>query len=130
MAAPYRIYLTDDDRFLLDMYAVKFKGAGHTVTACQGGEELLEHLRKDPAPDAILLDIIMPGMDGFQVLETMRKEKLAPTAKVIVLSNQGQDADIERAKALGAAGYIVKASAIPSEVLAETVAILEKPAKK
>ena len=122
----YRIYLTDDDRFLLDMYAVKFKGAGHDVTAFQGGEELLGHLRKDPAPDAILLDVIMPGMDGFQVLEAVRKEKLAPSTKVIILSNQGQDTDIEKAKALGAAGYIIKASAIPSEVLAETIAILEK----
>jgi CheY-like chemotaxis protein len=122
----YRIYLTDDDRFLLDMYAVKFKGAGHDVTAFQGGEDLLNHLRKDPAPNAILLDVIMPGMDGFQVLETMRKEKLAPDTKVIILSNQGQDTDIEKAKTLGAAGYIIKASAIPSEVLAETVAILEK----
>jgi len=122
----YRIYLTDDDRFLLDMYTVKFKGAGHEVTASQSGEELLNHLRKDPAPDAILLDVIMPGMDGFQVLETMRAEKLAPGTKVIILSNQGQDSDIEKAKSLGAAGYIVKASAIPSEVLAETIAILEK----
>jgi CheY-like chemotaxis protein len=128
MATSYRIYLTDDDRFLLDMYAVKFKGAGHEVTACQGGDMLLEHLRKEPAPDAILLDIIMPGMDGFQVLEAIRKEKLAQGTKVIILSNQGQDTDIEKAKALGAAGYIIKASAIPSEVLAETIAILEKPA--
>jgi len=126
MAPSYKIYLVDDDRFLLDMYAVKFKGAGHQVTACQGGEALLEILRKDPPPDAILLDLVMPGMDGFQVLETIRKEKLAPKAKIIILSNQGQDTDIEKAKQFGAAGYIVKASAIPSEVLAQTVAVLEK----
>jgi CheY-like chemotaxis protein len=122
----YRIYLVDDDRFLLDMYAVKFKAAGHDVVAHQGGEELLKTLREKGAPDAILLDIIMPGMDGFQVLEAIRKEKLVPpTTKVIVLSNQGQDADIEKAKELGAAGYIVKASAIPSEVLAETMKLIE-----
>jgi len=123
----YRVYLVDDDHFLLDMYAVKFKAAGHDVTALPGGEELLKTLREKGAPDAILLDIIMPGMDGFQTLEAIRKEKLAPaTTKVIVLSNQGQDSDIEKAKALGAAGYIVKASAIPSEVLAETVSLIEK----
>jgi CheY-like chemotaxis protein len=124
----YRIYLVDDDHFLLDMYAVKFKAAGHDVTAYQGGEALLALLReKGPPPDAILLDIIMPELDGFQVLEAMQKEKLlSPKTKVIVLSNQGQDADIEKAKALGAAGYIVKASAIPSEVLAETITIIEK----
>ena len=126
--ATYRLYLVDDDRFLLDMYAVKFKAAGHEVTAFQNGEEALALLRDKPAPDAMLLDIVMPTIDGFDVLETIRKENLAPTTKVIVLSNQGQESDIERAKQLGAAGYIIKASAIPSEVYSETIAILEKSA--
>lgn len=128
MANSYHIILTDDDRFLLDLYAVKFKTAGHEVVAYQSGEDLLKALRAGATPDALLLDIIMPGMDGFQVLETIRKEKLVPKAKVIILSNQGQDTDIEKAKQLGAAGYIVKASAIPSEVLAQTIAIIERPA--
>ncbi len=127
--ATYRIYLTDDDRFLLDMYAVKFKAAGHDVTAFQNGKDVLEALRANPAPDAVLLDIVMPEIDGFEVMETMKKENLgSPTMKTIVLSNQGQESDIERAKKLGAAGYIIKASAIPSEVYAETIAIIEKKA--
>lgn len=126
--ATYRLYLVDDDHFLLDMYAVKFKAAGHEVTAFQNGEEVLTMLREKPAPDAMLLDIVMPGIDGFEILETIRKENLAPTTKVIVLSNQGQESDIDRAKALGAAGYIIKASAIPSEVYAETIKIIEKQA--
>jgi len=128
MPAPYRIYLVDDDRFLLDMYAVKFRNGGHEVTAFQGGELALEALRKDPKPDAILLDIVMPGIDGFEVLEVIKKENLAGTAKIIVLSNQGAESDLERAKALGAHGYIIKASAIPSEVFSETIKIIEKPA--
>jgi CheY-like chemotaxis protein len=128
MPAPYRIYLVDDDRFLLDMYAVKFRNAGHEVTAFQGGELALEALRKGPKPDAMLLDIVMPGIDGFEVLEAIRKENLAGQAKIIVLSNQGAESDLERAKSLGASGYIIKASAIPSEVYSETVKIIEKPA--
>ena len=124
--ATYRIYLTDDDRFLLDMYAVKFKAAGHDVTAFNSGETLLQALREKPAPDALLVDIVMPEIDGFQVLETIKKESLAPTMKAIILSNQGQDADIEKAKSLGAAGYIIKASAIPSEVYTETIKIIEQ----
>lgn len=124
----YRIYLVDDDRFLLDLYAVKFKNAGHDVSAFGGGNEVLETLRKKgEEPDAILLDLIMPGTDGFSVLEAIRKEKLAPKARVIILSNQGQESDLERAKSLGAAGYIIKASAIPSEVLTQTVSTIEKP---
>lgn len=122
----YSIYLVDDDRFLIDLYAVKFKNAGHSVTAFSGGEELLTTLRKPGAkPNAILLDIIMPGMDGFATLETIRKEKLVTETKVIILSNQGQESDIEKARSLGVAGYIVKASAIPSEVLSETLRIIE-----
>lgn len=127
----YRIHLVDDDRFLIDLYAVKFKNAGHTVSTFFGGEDLLGALRKGgEEPHAVLLDIIMPGMDGFSTLETIRKEKLLKNAKVIILSNQGQESDIERARALGVAGYIVKASAIPSEVLAETVRIIEGDEQK
>lgn len=128
MPTPYRLYLVDDDRFLLDMYAVKFKAAGHDVTAFQSGEEALKALREKPAPDAMLLDIVMPTLDGFEILEAIHKEKLAPTMKVIVLSNQGQESDIEKAKQLGAAGYIIKASAIPSEVYTETIRIIETKA--
>jgi len=125
---PYRLYLVDDDRFLLDMYAVKFKAAGHEVTAFSGGEEVLKALRENPAPDALLLDIVMPGMTGFEILEAVKRENLAATSKVIVLSNQGQESDIASAKALGADGYIIKASAIPSEVFAETMKIIEAKA--
>ncbi len=124
----YRLYLVDDDRFLLDMYAVKFKAANHEVTAFSGGEEVLKALRELPAPDALLLDIVMPEVDGFDVLETIHTEQLVPTTKLIVLSNQGQESDIERAKSLGAHGYIIKASAIPSEVYTETLRIIEQSA--
>lgn len=124
----YRIYLVDDDRFLLDMYAVKFRGAGHTVETAVSGSDLLEKLQKDQGKvDALLLDILMPGMTGFEALAEIRKQGLAKDAKVIILSNQGQDSDVETAKELGAVAYIVKASAIPSEVLARTLEALKKP---
>lgn len=123
----YRIYLVDDDRFLLDLYAVKFKNAGHEVCIFGGGEELLAALRKDgsPIPDVILLDIIMPGMTGFETIEALQKENLVRTSKIVLLSNQGQPADLERAKQLAVDGYIIKASAIPSEVFAEAIRIIE-----
>ena len=123
----YHVYLVDDDRFLLDLYAVKFKNAGHEVSVFGSGEELLTALRKPDtkAPDAILLDLIMPGVGGFGALEAIRKERLALGSKIVILSNQGQDSDIEKAKKLAADGYIIKASAIPSEVLAETLRTIE-----
>ena len=125
----YRVYLVDDDRFLLDLYAVKFKNAGHDMRAFESGEELLTALRKgEKAPDAILLDLIMPGVGGLGALEAIRKEHLAQGTKIIILSNQGQDSDVEKTKQLAADGYIIKASAIPSEVFAETIRIIESSA--
>ncbi|MHB8913603.1 MAG: response regulator [Minisyncoccota bacterium] len=123
----YRVYLVDDDRFLLDLYAVKFRNAGHEVTVFNGGEELIAALRKEGAvtPDVILLDVVMPGITGFETLALMRKENLAKSAKIIFLTNQGQESDIEQAKQLSADGYITKASAIPSEVFSETIHIIE-----
>jgi DNA-binding response OmpR family regulator len=122
----YRIYLVDDDRFLLDLYAVKFKDAGHEVSAFSNGEDLLCALRKTDAtaPDAILLDVIMQGISGFEALEAIRKENLAKGTKIIILSNQSKDSDIQRAKQLAVDGYIIKASAIPSEVFDETLRIV------
>ena len=123
----YRIYIVDDDRFLLDLYSVKFKNAGHDVNVFGSGEDLLSALRKAGAapPDAVLLDLVMPGVSGFETLEAIRKENLAQGAKIIILSNQGKDADVEKAKQLAADAYIIKASAIPSEVLAETLRTIE-----
>lgn len=123
----YRIFIVDDDKFLLDLYSVKFKNAEHEVSVFTSGESLVEALRKKDSdmPDVILLDIIMPGIGGFGTLEVIRKDGLAKNAKIIILSNQGQDADIDKAKKLGVDGYIIKASAIPSEVFTETMRIIK-----
>src|SRR3989338_9807298 len=111
--------LVDDDRFLLDMYSLKFtKGGLAVVTAC-GSKEALEHLRNGLVPDVMVLDIIMPTMDGLELLGVIRKENLAPRSTVIMLTNQSQSSEIEKAKQLGVDGYIVKATTIPSEVLSE-----------
>lgn len=105
------------------MYSVKFKECDCTIYSFLDAAGALTELRGGLNPDVILLDIIMPGMSGFDFLETVRKEGLAKNAKVVVLSNQGQEEDIKRAMSLGAVGYIVKASAIPSEVVDKTLTI-------
>lgn len=111
--------LVDDDRFLLDMYSLKFKKGGiDVVTAC-GSKEALRTLREGLSPDVMILDIVMPSMDGLELLSAIRKENLAPKSTVIMLTNQSQSSDIEKAKSLGVDGYIVKATTIPSEVLTE-----------
>jgi len=126
MAASHTIFLVDDDQFLLNMYVVKFQNAGHTIQSFTSGNELLNVLREKPAFDALLLDLVMPEPDGFQILETIRNEGLAEDAKLIVLSNQGQEDDIKKAEQFNVDGYIVKVSAIPSEVLEKTIQIIEE----
>lgn len=126
----YSILLVDDDQFLLDMYAMKFSACGCKVESTSKPEKALDMLRDGAKPNIILLDVMMPGVDGFAFLETLQKEKLAEDSIVIMLTNQGQKEDIDKAMALGADGYIVKASAIPSEVLEKTITIADKKVEK
>lgn len=114
-----KVLIVDDDKFLLGMYSLKFANNGYDVETTVGSVAALEKLRGGAQPDIILLDIIMPYMTGLELLKTMRDEKLAPNAIVVMLTNQSQSSDIETAKELKADGYIVKASTIPSEVLKE-----------
>jgi len=113
----YRILIVDDDAFLLDMYSLKFSQKGFQVTTSPGTLDALDKLRGGYVPDILLIDLVMPAMDGFAFLEQLQKDELARQAMVIVLSNLGQEEDILRAKKLGAADYIIKASATPSEVV-------------
>ena len=116
------ILLVDDDRFLRDMYAVKFKEKGFTVEMAESATEALEKLRGGLTARVIMFDVVMPGIDGYGFLESMRSEKIAEASIKIALSNQGGDSDIEKAKALGASEYIVKANSIPSEVVTKVLA--------
>lgn len=123
------IIIVDDDKFLLDMYAVKFTEYGLKVETFLTAEKALEKMRDGLKAKAILLDIIMPGMTGLELLEVIQKEELCGEIAVIVLSNQGTDTDIKKAMDLGADGYIIKASTIPSEVLEQTINIMNKKKK-
>jgi len=122
---PLHIMLVDDDTFLLDMYAKKFKDEGYQVTLCAKADEALAKLRQNFYPDILLLDIVMPEISGLEILQAMREERLAEHAAVIMLTNQGDEESIEQAKGLGADGYIVKATSIPSEVMDEVRLIYE-----
>ena len=120
-----KVFIVDDDKFLLGMDSLKFTNNGYDVETTIGSMPALEKLRGGAKPDVILRDIIMPYMDGLELLKTIRDEKLAPNAIVVMLTNQSQSSDIERAKELGVDGYIVKAATIPSEVLREVEKIYE-----
>ncbi len=111
------VLLVDDDRFLLQMYGMKFKSEGFDVHAASSTNEALELLRHGLDPDAIAFDITMPEHDGFFFLESLRTEKLAVKAKKIALTNQQSEEEKNKALELGADEYIIKATMIPSEVV-------------
>jgi len=119
------ILLVDDDKFLLDMYAIKFKSAGYTVHTSSGAQDALNKLRGGDAPNILVFDIIMPQMDGLELLENVKKEGLAKDSVIVMLTNETEPAKIEKAKSLGIDGYIVKATLIPSEVVEEVIKIAE-----
>ncbi len=129
-SAHYKIFLIDDDSFLLNMYTLKFSKSGFEVTTAQNGVDVIKKLKDGFVPDIMLLDIIMPGIDGLDLLEEIRKEKLIPDTVVIMLTNQSDTTDIEKAKSLGVGGYIVKATTVPSEVIQEALEIYNKNNKK
>lgn len=114
-----KILCIDDDTFLLEMYALKFSKSGYDVRSADSTTGGLKILHEGFSPDVLLIDIVMPGMDGLEFVSNLRKEGLVPSATIIMLTNQSVPDDIARAKKLGVDGYIVKATTVPSEVLAE-----------
>lgn len=121
---PKKILLVDDDKFLLDMYAIKFSKAGYEVKTADSTDGGLKLVKDGFLPTVMLVDIVMPGMDGLELVNVIRRDRLAPSAAMIMLTNQGSSDDIARAKKLNVDGYIVKATTIPSEVLAEVERII------
>lgn len=117
---PMKILLIDDDKFLLDMYALKFGKAGYEVKASDSTDGGLKMVRDGFVPDIMLVDIVMPGMDGLEMVSQVRKERLVPeSTAIIMLTNQGASDDVAKAKKMNVDGYIVKATTIPSEVVRE-----------
>ncbi len=124
-AAKKKILIVDDDSFLLDMYALKFTQSGYQVDTALGSVLALDKIKNGAIADVLLLDIVMPVMDGFELLEELKKANLFSNTVTIVLSNRGQQADIDRGNKLGVAGYIVKANSTPSEVITKVNEILK-----
>ncbi len=110
------ILLVEDDPFLLSMYSTKFEIENFLVVTADDGEKGVELARSD-LPDIILLDIMLPKMNGFEVLENLKKNKSTAGIPVILLTNLNQKDEIERGLALGADDYLIKAHFMPSEVV-------------
>jgi CheY-like chemotaxis protein len=116
-SAIYNILLVDDDKFLLDMYSMKFTQEGNNVQSFRSSKEALSALRGGFKADAVVFDLVMPEQDGFEFIKILKNEKLATNAILVALTNQGEDEERKKTEELGADAYIVKASTIPSGVV-------------
>jgi CheY-like chemotaxis protein len=113
-----KILLVEDEDIMVDLLQRKLKKEGYEVFVARDGEEGLKKMREmDPKPDLILLDIIMPKMGGFEVMEEMAKDEKLKNIPVIIISNSGQPVELDRAKKLGAKDWLIKTEFDPKEVL-------------
>ena len=110
------ILLIEDEEMLATMYRTKFEKEGYQITVALDGEAGLE-LAKKGTYNVILLDIIMPKLDGFAVLKQLRELDQYKQVPILMLTNLGQDEDVQKGKKLGATDYLVKANFTPTQVL-------------
>ena len=111
-----KVMIVEDDPMIMDMYAHKFEQEGFKVVTHDRGDGVVE-LAASEQPKIILLDIIMPGLDGFSVLKQLKQASGTKDIKVVMLTNLGQDEDRIKGTELGAIGYVVKSSRTPGEVV-------------
>jgi DNA-binding response OmpR family regulator len=120
-----KILIVEDDDFLLQMYVTKLELEGFQVISAIDGIKGLKLAKKDK-PDLVLLDLQLPSMSGFEVLENLKQDDEIKQIPVLILTNFSQKEDIERCLNLGASDYLIKAHFVPSEVISKIKNILQE----
>lgn len=115
-----KILLVEDEEIMIDLLQRKLTNEGYEVSVARDGEEGLRQM-KEIKPDLILLDIVMPKMGGFEVMEKMAKEPELGKIPIIVISNSGQPVELDRAQKLGAKDWLIKTQFDPREVVDKVV---------
>ncbi len=111
-----KILVVEDDKFLREMITRKLDRENYEVVQAVDGEEGEEKI-KEERPDLVLLDLILPGIDGFTVLERVKQDPEVKDIPVIILSNLGQKSEVERGLSLGAIDFLIKAHFTPGEII-------------
>lgn len=119
-----KVLWVEDDLFLSGLLGQKFKNLGVQIFGSSSGEPALDIARSE-RPDVILLDLLLPGMSGFEILSELKADDRTKNIPVIVLSNLSQNDDVEKAKNLGAVKYLVKATVSLDDIAVETKKVLE-----
>ncbi|PIW76217.1 MAG: response regulator [Candidatus Portnoybacteria bacterium CG_4_8_14_3_um_filter_40_10] len=121
-----KIFIVEDDKFLRDLIIKKLDTEGYETAFVVGGEEALKKIGEEK-PDLVLLDLILPGIDGYEVLKQMKNNSSDDIKKipVIILSNLGQRDDVEKGINLGAVDFLIKAHFTPGEIIDKIKQVLE-----
>lgn len=119
-----RILIVEDDKFLRDLIVQKLKKEGFDVLQAIDGEEGTKVVKENTV-GLMLLDLILPGIDGFEVLKRVKEDPQTKDVPVIILSNLGQKEDVERGLRLGAQDYLIKAHFTPSEIIDKVKSVLK-----
>ncbi len=120
-----KILIIEDDRFLRELMARKLTQVNYEVVEAVDGEDGLQKIA-EKKPDLVLLDLILPGIDGFKVLSKVKETPNLSSIPIIILSNLGQREDIERGLKLGAVDFLVKANFTPNEIVEKIKRLLSK----
>ncbi|KKQ94836.1 MAG: hypothetical protein UT66_C0020G0030 [candidate division CPR2 bacterium GW2011_GWC1_39_9] len=115
-----KIFIVEDDAILVEMYQTKFEMEGFEVTVAHSGKEALQKLKEGFVPDLIMLDILMPDVNGFEALKEMKQEPKYRQIPVIMLTNLGEskiDMNKELSYALGVRDYLIKSRHTPDEIV-------------
>lgn len=111
-----KILLAEDDKYICRAYKDGLERAGFQILVAFDGVEAMKKVHSEK-PDLILLDLVMPIKNGFEVLEELKKDPALKRIPVIILSNLGQDSDVEKGKSLGAVDYLIKSDFSMKEVI-------------
>ncbi len=125
----YKILVVEDDKFLRELISQKLTREGYDVKEAIDGEDGVVKV-KEEKPDIILLDLILPGMDGFEVLAKIKDDPEVENIPVVILSNLGQRDDVERGLKLGAIDFLIKAHFTPGEIIEKIEKVMKEAGNK
>ncbi|MFA4871496.1 MAG: response regulator [Patescibacteria group bacterium] len=120
-----KVLLVEDDLMIVEMYKMRFEEEGYAVLVTDKGSEAIEIAEKEK-PDIILLDVILPEVDGFTVLQKLKNDIKTKEIPILLLTNLGQESDKEKGLQMGAADYFIKAQHTPVEVIQKIKELINK----
>lgn len=120
-----KILVVEDDKFLRELLVRKLKTEGFEISVAVNGEEGIKKIQEQ-LPQLVLLDLVLPGIDGFEILKQIKSDPKTNKIAVIILSNLGQQEEVERGVRLGADDYLIKAHFTPDEIVKKSKRMLEK----